>query len=187
MLPEICLITPETPSFSVRLEILLQQGLRLVQYRCLKQGSVGWREKLDAMAALCDAYNASLLINTSIELWRQACPGRGLHLGSQALLSCTERPVPRHCLLSAACHDLRQLRHAMEIGVDFALLSPVAPTSSHPRREPIGWRRFRAWVAEVVIPVYALGGMSLEDLPRARANGAAGIAMISGICNEGIR
>jgi 8-oxo-dGTP diphosphatase len=54
----------------------------------------------------------------------------------------------------------------------------VAATASHPDAAALGWPAFAALCAEATLPVYALGGMLDDDLPRAWAHGAQGIAAI---------
>jgi thiamine-phosphate pyrophosphorylase len=44
--------------------------------------------------------------------------------------------------------------------------------------EPLGWPRLRELVALTSIPVYALGGMTVDTLTEARDAGAYGIAAI---------
>ncbi|MGD8588571.1 MAG: thiamine phosphate synthase, partial [Chromatiales bacterium] len=65
------------------------------------------------------------------------------------------------------------------LGLDYALLSPVQPTASHPGASPLGWQCFAQWVEAVNLPVYALGGLGLESLDRAKQSGAQGVAAIS--------
>jgi 8-oxo-dGTP diphosphatase len=91
------------------------------------------------------------------------------------------RPLDIEQWVAASCHSAPELEHAARIGVDFAVLSPVAATVSHPGAQPLGWGRFRELVAAVPFPVYALGGMQLPDLATARAHGAQGIALMRGI------
>ena len=62
----------------------------------------------------------------------------------------------------------------------FPLLSPVAATPSHPEAEPLGWERFGAWVRDLPLPVYALGGLGPGDLEAAHAARAQGVAGIRG-------
>ena len=78
-----------------------------------------------------------------------------------------------------SCHDQAELDHARGLGVQFATLSPVAATNSHPGANAMGWARFTQLVSTFNIPVFALGGMSDSDLSQARQNGAQGIAAIS--------
>ncbi|HMN14702.1 MAG TPA: thiamine phosphate synthase, partial [Bellilinea sp.] len=58
----------------------------------------------------------------------------------------------------------------------FAVLSPVAPTASHPHQDPIGWQRFKHLVDASGLAIYALGGLQQEDAPMSRSMGGRGIA-----------
>jgi 8-oxo-dGTP diphosphatase len=64
------------------------------------------------------------------------------------------------------------------LNADFATLSPVCATASHPDAKPLGWERFAPLVADARLPVYALGGVGPDDLERAHATGAQGVAGI---------
>lgn len=100
----------------------------------------------------------------------------GVHLPAAALASTDERPNTPWC--SAAAHTRDDLRRAATLGCDYAFLSPVLATASHPHTTPLGWGGFAALAAGFPMPVYALGGLTATDLPRARAAGAHGIAAI---------
>jgi 8-oxo-dGTP diphosphatase len=80
--------------------------------------------------------------------------------------------------VGASCHDAEELELAARLGADFATLSPVQATASHPGAAALGWDRFAQRVAAARLPVYALGGVGPDDLPRARAAGAQGVAGI---------
>jgi 8-oxo-dGTP diphosphatase len=64
------------------------------------------------------------------------------------------------------------------LGLDFALLSPVLPTKSHPGAEHLGWDGFAAIASSCSIPVYALGGLQMPDMEMAWQKGAHGIALL---------
>lgn len=83
-----------------------------------------------------------------------------------------------HCKWSMSCHKAEELAHAQRLGACFATLSPVAPTASHPEAKPMGWQTFAALLESVAMPVYALGGMTMADLSKAKQHGAQGIAAI---------
>jgi 8-oxo-dGTP diphosphatase len=80
--------------------------------------------------------------------------------------------------LAASCHNQQELQHAQAIGVDFVVLAPVLKTQSHPDTPPLGWARFAELVENCVVPVYALGGMTMHDVVKARQAGGQGIAAI---------
>jgi 8-oxo-dGTP diphosphatase len=122
-------------------------------------------------------WKTRLLINADIELAREL--GIGVHLHAAQLRELNERPLSNAQWVGASCHDADELERAAMIGADFATLSPVRSTSSHPDALPIGWERFAELVREARLPVYALGGVGPDDLDRARAAGAQGVAGIS--------
>lgn len=68
---------------------------------------------------------------------------------------------------------------AAALQADYVLLSPVASTTSHPEHSPMGWERLAQFTSAVDLPIYALGGMTVDDIPIAFAHGAVGIAAIS--------
>jgi 8-oxo-dGTP diphosphatase len=63
------------------------------------------------------------------------------------------------------------------LGLDYVMLSPVQATLSHLDAQPLGWAAFNQFISGYSLPVFALGGMQMEDLHTARQNGAHGIAM----------
>lgn len=130
----------------------------------------------------CRDRGIRLLLNSDLPEMNLAVGG--LHLSSHRLLALNSRPSGVQWL-AASCHNLDELRHAESIGVDFAVLAPVLPTATHPAATPLGWRAFSELVEQVNLPVYALGGLSLADLPTALAAGAQGIAGIGAFSGQG--
>jgi len=59
------------------------------------------------------------------------------------------------------------------------VISPVQATQTHPDTIPIGWDTAQEVVNKLNIPVYFLGGMTLNDLDKALKLGAQGIAGVS--------
>jgi 8-oxo-dGTP diphosphatase len=64
------------------------------------------------------------------------------------------------------------------LGCDFALLSPVLATQSHPGTPHLGWEKFAVIAAGSSISVYALGGLTHSDMHAAWQHGAHGIALL---------
>jgi len=182
-LPPTYLVTPEPladkplADFIVQLERALEAGVRLVQLRAKTLSEPQYAQLAERALACCRRHDARLLLNAPAEV-AQALRADGVHLTSTRLMACAARPLPTELLVSAACHDARQVLHANRIGADLLTISPVLPTATHTTAEPLGWPRFRELAALTAIPVYALGGMTLDTLADARHAGAHGIAAI---------
>jgi 8-oxo-dGTP diphosphatase len=157
--------------FLQRLDHRLAQGLKLVQWR-EKDAPVGVVEQV---AARCKAAGAMLMCNSDAELASRL--DVGLHLNAKQLAAMNQRPDLEW--VSASCHDQMELQRAIELELDFVVLSPVLPTPSHPGEPTLGWPTFTELLRDCGIPVFALGGLGRDDLALARGFGAHGIALKS--------
>jgi 8-oxo-dGTP diphosphatase len=172
-------VDPKVPSaFLQTLSKAITQGIRLVQLRAHQLSDRDYRQILSEAVPLCRSRGVKLLLNRVEGILDWHGEADGLHLTARSLNSLSQRPALEG-LLGASCHCLDELKKAEHLGLDYALLSPVRPTSSHPHASCLGWDNFAAWVDQVNLPVYALGGMVRIDLPKAISNGAQGIAGIS--------
>jgi len=180
-LPTACLITPAPGPrqvvFLQQLESALRAGLTLVQLRAPALSPEAYAQLAQQVILLCHRHRARVLLNADAEQVEQT-GADGLHLNSHRLAGYRARPLPERFILTASCHDRDQLRQARDLGVDAALLSPVQATASHPDARPLGWTRFADLVEHCPFPVYALGGMQLDDIATAQAHGGQGIAAI---------
>lgn len=161
--------------FLRRLEKALQHGLRLLQVREAHLSNDDMLRFTRQVVDLAHRYGARVMVNNDAELARQT-GADGVHYTGKQLLDCNARPAFEWC--SASCHNTAELQHAGELGFDFALLSPVLPTLSHPGAAHLGWERFSEMLTETTLPVYALGGLKPDDLAIAQQHGAHGIALL---------
>jgi len=160
--------------FLTRLQARLDAGLRLIQLREKNLSREALRELARRVVALAHARGAKVLLNGDVAL-AQEVGADGVQLTSTQLAELKERPVLDWC--AASCHNAGELRCAERLGCDFALLSPVLPTLSHPGAPHLGWENFAAIAAGASIPVYALGGLTRDDMQTAWQHGAHGISL----------
>ena len=181
-LPECCLITGVFKSeneFITRLETAINNGIKLVQCRITHEqvsaiGQESTKNIIKNAETLCKENGVLFVLNCPDEIeTNSVC---NVHLNSKKLMACKQRPVCN--LLSASCHNADELLKASELDVDFVYLSVVKATTSHPEAIPLGWEKFSELVKQVNIPVYALGGVGVNDLTDAWDAGAQGVAGI---------
>jgi 8-oxo-dGTP diphosphatase len=161
--------------FLARLRAKLDEGLRLVQLREKNLSRDAFQELALRVIELAHARGAKVLLNGDATMAQQV-GADGVQLTSAQLAELTERPLVDWC--GASCHSAEELRCAEKLGCDFALLSPVLPTKSHPGAPHLGWENFSSIAAGSSIPVFALGGLTHEDMRTAWQHGAHGIALL---------
>jgi len=156
------------------LQKLLNRGVKLIQARLKNLPPAAVAKFIEQAYPLCKQQQAVLLMNSTVECSVEV---DGIHLTSGHLMALIKRPENSKWL-AASCHNLEQLQHAQNIGVDFVVLAPVLATQTHPGAASLGWKQFADLVAKVNLPVYALGGMTESSLSTARQSGGQGIAAI---------
>ena len=154
----------------------IEHGAKLVQLRLPLWPRELARGLAAALLPLARRHGTQLLLNGDID--GALALGIGVQLKSTQLVALSERPLPLLQLVGASCHDAAQLAHAADIGADFATLSPVAGSRSHPQTPPLGWSRFHVLAEAAGLPVYALGGMAPSHITQARRCSGQGVAGI---------
>ena len=180
-LPVVCGITHAwevgTQQAMTELKVAIQGGLRLVQIR---ESALPAAER-KSFAALAvrqmQAAGGIALVNGDHGLANDL-GADGVHLPARELMAASARPKGIWC--GASCHDESEIQRAVELEMDYVVLGSLRETPTHPGRTAIGWDRFAELARGCPIPVFALGGLNLEDLHAARNCGAHGIAMIRG-------
>lgn len=186
-LPPVYVITPphihDAKNFLRILDTLLLQGERLFLYRVKSVQGFSHEELIAEMLSRCKKCNARLLIHEKnqqalVNISQGDFERIGIHLTEEGLMQAESASFSER-LLSVSCHSLETLKKAQDINADFAMLSPVETTASHPDTEPLGWESFARIVEQVNLPVYALGGMTKEKTDLAWLYGGQGVAGIS--------
>ncbi len=155
---------------------ILQGNIRLMQLRVKSLPQTDVAQALAPVLEICRERKVQLLLNSDLPI--SPALADGVHLSSRALLACDAKPSG-YPWVAASCHNLLELRHAEKLAVDFAVLAPVQETATHPGQRPLGWEGLTALIEQSNIPVFAMGGLGIDDLDRAREAGAQGLAGIS--------
>ena len=187
-LPDIYAISgdfSDQADFLRRVERLIAGGVRLLCLRCPDLDAGAYRALATAVLAVARPVGMQVLLHGAAD-WLTGFAaelGAGRHLPVRAVAALDRRPLAAGAWCAASCHDATELAQAARIGCDFAVLSPVAVTASHPDRPALGWTRFAALVDGAALPVFALGGMQPELARAAREHGGQGVAVMRGLWN----
>lgn len=167
--PKLLLITDsqrlERERFYEVVEAALKGGVDAVLVREKSMDSARLLAFSSRLREMTHQARARLLIHSQADVAR-AVSADGVHVAASDI---REIPAMRNWLadasisLSASCHDAEELEQAAIAGADFALLSPVFPTQSHPGAQYLGVERFRQLVQASPVPLIALGGITADN------------------------
>lgn len=190
-LPPLYLITdrhqllPGIDLFTV-LEELLQAGIKMVQLREKDMSAAELMPLALELRKLTAAFHCKLLINDRIDV-AQAVNADGVHLGGHSLPTSVARQIlGPDKLIGVSTHNLAEVHDAEQSGADFVTFGPVFFTQSKAAfGEPVGLKNLQEACTISNIPVYGLGGISLDNASETLAAGSHGTAMISTLlCSE---
>lgn len=126
-----------------------------------------------------------LLINSRTDV-ALACGAHGVHLPANDLAASEVRTIFARAgrsepVIGVSIHSAAEVASAEAHGASFAVFGPVFEKSGSPNREGLEQLRricHRTEAAQPPMPVWALGGITLENAQQCAAAGAAGIAGI---------
>ena len=159
-----------------QLNNIASQGVKLVQVRAKDLSRQLAKHFFNQLNKECAQLGVSYLLNSGVVNCPE-CLG-GVHLTSVELMALGCKPKSNG-YIAASCHNLDELKRAEQLGLDFAVLSSIKETQSHPNIKLLGWQQFERLVSQVNIPVYALGGLKKSDFNQSVTLGAQGISGIS--------
>ena len=173
----------ETAVLLTNLQLILDQGIKLIQARVKPLSSQELSVFFDAALPMCKKQGARLIVNSAVS-YKERIAVDGIHLTSKDLFVLDSRPKG-YGWVAASCHNLDEIKQAEKIAVDFIVVAPVLETATHPEAKSLGWDGFQELVEQATVPVFALGGMQVVDKEIAQLRGAQGLAGISLFLNSG--
>ncbi|MDR1273853.1 MAG: thiamine phosphate synthase, partial [Odoribacteraceae bacterium] len=171
-------------------EAACRGGVRWIQLR-MKEG--GAEEMLlvgRAVRQVCREHGALFIVNDRVEV-AVALDADGVHLGREDMDPAEAREILGcHKIIGATCNTFEEVAARVRQGVDYIGLGPFAYTATKERLAPIlgldGYRRVldACRAAGITTPVYAIGGIQLDDIGPLVQAGVTGVALSSLIKNS---
>lgn len=167
----------------------LDNGCDWIQMRFKNQKPKKTFALAEAVKFLCEEYLANFIINDDVNLAKQLAAD-GVHVGlsdmgvaeARALLGKTK-------IIGATANTFEDIIQQVNNGCDYIGLGPFQYTKTKNNLSPIlGLEGYRSIISKmkdsgIEIPIYAIGGITLEDLEALMETGIYGIA-VSGLITK---
>ncbi len=138
-------------------------------------------------AEICEKADCELILHY---FWRTAIElnVKNIHLPLPLLRELSDADKKRFSRIGTSCHSVEDALEAQKLGADYITAGHVFATDCKKGLAPRGLDFLRDVCYSVDIPVYAIGGISPENISLVRNCGAAGACVMSGFmqCSDPI-
>lgn len=187
-LPEFQFITHKTSryGYAESANLALNSGFRWIQLRMKDEPLDLIKTEALKVQSLCKTYGATFIIDDHVELAREI-NADGVHLGANDMPIAQARAILHNRIIGGTANTMDDIRRLFTNGADYLGVGPFRYTNTKKNPSPIlgieGYKRMLQQCKQenIHIPIYAIGGITAEDLPHLKAAGIYGVAVSSGI------
>lgn len=156
---------------------LINAEVDIIQLREKRLPDLDLLERLEALVEITRPTPTLAILNDRPDLAAQRAAD-GVHLGQEDLSATDARAIVGSALLiGISTHNIEQARRAVADGADYLGAGPTFPSATKSFAEFPGVEFLRRIAGEISLPVFAIGGITLENLPLVQAAGVQRIAV----------
>lgn len=167
----------------------LDNGCKWIQIRFKNHFSDEAFALAEAVKILCEEYLANFIINDNVTLAQQIAAD-GVHLGLSDMSIIEARNILGDTkIIGATANTFEDIKNHVRNGCDYIGLGPFKFTTTKENLSPIlGLEGYRSIIGKmqengITTPIYAIGGITLEDVEPIMQTGIYGIA-VSGLITQ---
>ena len=163
------------------IEEIIQGGATIIQLREKNLPTRTFFEEAQTVRKITKKAGIPLIINDRLDV-ALAVNADGVHLGEEDLPLKYARKIAPHFIIGYSTDSIDQAREAEKDGANYLGVGSVFPTKTKiDAGMAIGTQKLEEIKRAVSIPVIAIGGITLENLPKVIQSGVDGVAVISAI------
>lgn len=181
--------TNERYDYYTSAQAALEGGCRWIQLRMKEAGDDEILAVAHPLRALCNRYGATLILDDKVELVSK-CKADGVHLGKNDMPPRkARRIIGEKAIIGGTANTIDDIDYLVASGVNYIGLGPFRFTETKKKLSPIlgieGYRHILQACRDkgYTLPIVAIGGITLDDIPRLMTTGIAGIALSGTILN----
>jgi thiamine-phosphate pyrophosphorylase len=159
---------------------MIEGGVDLIQLRAKKETPDEISKIAAGLRSVTRELGIALIINDHPEIAR-AAEADGVHVGQDDLpIAAVRNVVGPNCFVGKSTHSLDQAIRAFYERADYIGFGPLFPTPTKPDYQPVGLKEIQR-VHELPLPIFCIGGIKLDNLPKIIEAGAQRVVIVSGL------
>ena len=166
------------------IEEAIKGGVKIVQLREKNISTKDFYEKALKVKEICKNYGVLFIINDRLDI-AQAVGADGVHLGQSDMPIEEARKILKDkFLIGATARNIEEAKRAELLGADYIGSGAIFGTSTKDNAKKLEMEELKKIVASVKIPVFAIGGININNVGILKNIGLQGICAVSGILSE---
>ncbi|MGI9516292.1 MAG: thiamine phosphate synthase [Pirellulaceae bacterium] len=173
-----------TTAFEEQINQLIYGGVDAIQLRDKTLSDRDLVARARQLVALARPHGVLSIINDRADVAVTA-RADGLHLGQDDMdLSSARQIVGSQILVGISTHSLEQARRAQRSGADYIGVGPVFESSTKTFAAHVGPQLLHEVGADISLPSFAIGGITLDNLDLVIAAGFSRVAVSGGVISD---
>ena len=166
------------------IEEAIESGVKIVQLREKNLSSKDFYEKALKVKEICKNYEVLFIINDRLDI-AQAVEADGVHLGQSDMPIEKAREILKDkFLIGATARNIEEAKKAELLGADYIGSGAIFGTSTKDNAKKLEIEDLKKIVNSVKIPVFAIGGININNVWMLKNIGLQGVCSVSGILSE---
>ena len=173
----------DTYSYYDSARLALEGGCRWIQLRMKDASDEEVEKEAIRIQALCKEYGATFLLDDRVELVKKL-HADGVHLGKNDMPIAEARQIlGKDFIIGGTANTFEDVKAHYEAGADYIGCGPYRFTTTKKNLSPIlgleGYANIVRQMNEngINLPIVAIGGITIEDIPGIMKTGVTGIAL----------
>jgi thiamine-phosphate pyrophosphorylase len=177
-------VTPDeadTARLTALVEMALEGGARLLQYRNKQAGSELRLAQASRLKDICGRHRVPLIVNDHLQL-AQEIDADGVHLGRDDGDLARARALFPGKILGVSCYnEIGRAIAAQQAGADYVAFGKFFDSTTKPGDTRATLDLVADAKRRIHVPVVAIGGITLDRTPPLIASGISAVAVVSAV------
>lgn len=162
-------------------EKILRGGATFLQLREKDASEELFRKEASELKELAEKYGVPFVLNDNVRLVKET-GADGVHVGQHDMPAGEVRKIiGEDAILGVSAQTVEEALKAERDGADYLGVGAVFTTSTKKDADSVSIETLKAICSAVSIPVIAIGGITLQNVPELYGTGIAGVSVISAL------